>query len=783
MVLAGFFFWNPGSDLQKSLEGLFRSLLHSILEQCPHYIPHVLPKTWKKARAGSWQAQSDIDIPAKEIRTAFDQLVRNKALYQDHCFCLFIDGLDEYQERPNHDRREMVELLCSWARDSGVKLCVSSREDNVFMNSFSADRRFRLHELTKHDMRRYVRHRLAHLTEGESKDRLIDAIPERAQGIFLWVSVVTKSMRDELENGASAESLFNMLETLPEELHALFSYLLQSLNELCRRRAYRTLKMLLLSKEIRVDFTAFGYSFFETYEIDQEFAIREQFQTQAATLRGDSNFTASRNRQGEKQLNGWCKGLLEVLPERSFRPALVDYTHRSVAEFLALDTVKSEMERYNSGFDSANAVSQLFLAAQSHFPDANDLEAVRSRPYQYAELMEYRHETGMDSTPPFTFLECLASLRRLDQLEFVYGRVLSLVHLPRGVSALRFSRLHVDSSTKRVEASVEIEHPLFIAAVLGNCQYIMWKLDKDPTIAKDCDSMAILGYSLLCCGKYNLGPGHDFTRLQPDWNSTNSLLEQGFIDPMSRSELQPHVWVYFAEYSGMSLVREDIGSLQSRNAYDFNVSIWEHLLACEFLIWLFPSQSPGVDIGFFGKLAESLLERNAVSSTMHASVQVHYPDGEIHSVEVHVEVDTDGEKKKIELQGHYKRDQNPLLIGPPKLRFRDTSEWEVEDSGQRYKEFSFRSWIEYCTYQELPNKDNILRLLDRNAGVVTNAEEVHTVSLKEAVKEGTTNSPISASEGKFRVSRSKDGEVESVPGSISAIATRESYSPPSIFGM
>ena len=126
VVLAGFFFWNPGSDLQKSLEGLFRSLLHGILEQCPHYIPHVLPKTWKKARAGSWQAQSDIDIPVKEIRTAFDQLVRNKALYQEHCFCLFIDGLDEYQERPNHDRREMVELLCSWARDSGVKLCVSS---------------------------------------------------------------------------------------------------------------------------------------------------------------------------------------------------------------------------------------------------------------------------------------------------------------------------------------------------------------------------------------------------------------------------------------------------------------------------------------------------------------------------------------------------------------------------------------------------------------------------------------------------------------------------------
>ena len=97
--------------MQKSLAGLFRSLLHGILEQCPHYIPYAFPKIWKKASADPWQVQSDIEIPEKEIRIAFDRLVQSKALYEEYCFCLFIDGLDEYQERPNHDRKEMVELL------------------------------------------------------------------------------------------------------------------------------------------------------------------------------------------------------------------------------------------------------------------------------------------------------------------------------------------------------------------------------------------------------------------------------------------------------------------------------------------------------------------------------------------------------------------------------------------------------------------------------------------------------------------------------------------------
>ena len=41
LVLAAFFFWSSGTNLQKSQEGLLRSLLFEILSQSPELVPRV----------------------------------------------------------------------------------------------------------------------------------------------------------------------------------------------------------------------------------------------------------------------------------------------------------------------------------------------------------------------------------------------------------------------------------------------------------------------------------------------------------------------------------------------------------------------------------------------------------------------------------------------------------------------------------------------------------------------------------------------------------------------
>jgi hypothetical protein len=96
----------------------------------------------------------------------------------------------------------MVEILASWTKTAtdDVKLCVSSREYNVFLNFFDRNKRLCLQDLTKADMENYIRDRLLDINDLE-KESIIRTILGKAAGIFLWVTLVIKSIRRRLEDG------------------------------------------------------------------------------------------------------------------------------------------------------------------------------------------------------------------------------------------------------------------------------------------------------------------------------------------------------------------------------------------------------------------------------------------------------------------------------------------------------------------------------------------------------------------------------------------------------
>ncbi|KUJ18518.1 uncharacterized protein LY89DRAFT_667608 [Mollisia scopiformis] len=151
LVFAKFFFWRPGSMLQRSISGLLRSLLHDTLKVCPDLISAVLPDQWNNVKSIPWQMQHEPEFGNQETRSAFTRLIENRNMTRHHRFCFFIDGLDEYEETRQEDYKDLLDLLSKWteAAPDDVKLCVSSREDNVFVNNFSSEQRIRLQDLTK----------------------------------------------------------------------------------------------------------------------------------------------------------------------------------------------------------------------------------------------------------------------------------------------------------------------------------------------------------------------------------------------------------------------------------------------------------------------------------------------------------------------------------------------------------------------------------------------------------------------------------------------------------
>jgi hypothetical protein len=208
----------------------------------------VLPNQWNEVQSMPWQVQSQLQFSTKNIRAAFSRLCEVRNLYERHCFCYFIDGLDEYEETHQEDYKSMVEILSSWttASPDDVKICVSSREYNVFLNGFSSERRIRLQDLTKEDMQRYVRDKLQS-TEGPDSEKLVQAIVDKGNGIFLWVALVVKSLRERLEDGHELSALEAELDALPEELEGLFTHLLMSLDTSSRKKTYQFFAMILKS--------------------------------------------------------------------------------------------------------------------------------------------------------------------------------------------------------------------------------------------------------------------------------------------------------------------------------------------------------------------------------------------------------------------------------------------------------------------------------------------------------------------------------------------------------
>jgi hypothetical protein len=158
-VMADFYFWIAGQPLQRSIRGMLQTLLHGLLSALPALIPTACPTIWAlpAVRAATF---SNLQWSKQVLLEAFDKL----GAEPDICICLFIDGLDECEER---QQQELIEVLTHLSNLENVKLCFSSRQWPVFERPFgSLSTKLALQTLTRDDIRNYVVDRL-HSTDDE----------------------------------------------------------------------------------------------------------------------------------------------------------------------------------------------------------------------------------------------------------------------------------------------------------------------------------------------------------------------------------------------------------------------------------------------------------------------------------------------------------------------------------------------------------------------------------------------------------------------------------------
>ena len=240
LVLSHFFFWKPGDLLQKSIDGLKRTLLYLVLGQRPELIPTVFAKQWTQTES-TLMLTVPLDLQSKEIDTAFDLLLSDADIGNAYCFVFFLDGLDEFESRSmSATYTSLVRTLQAWLDNSPQKLkfCVSSREYPELELALQQHARIRLHEVTSRDIRIYIEdffvcsEELQRLKLPDYEEQhLKEELQLRCSGVFLWVALVLRQMEQGLVNGDGKADMLTKLHSLPMELEDLLLSIFESMDQ------------------------------------------------------------------------------------------------------------------------------------------------------------------------------------------------------------------------------------------------------------------------------------------------------------------------------------------------------------------------------------------------------------------------------------------------------------------------------------------------------------------------------------------------------------------------
>ena len=361
LITASFFFWHAGTALQKSQEGLLQSLLYELLRQCPEAISVLCPERWDLSLLSDHNQWTRQELFETLIKLCSGGPVLSAK------FLFFIDGLDEYSGRPS----DIVEVLQKVACLSNVKICISSRPWPAFETAFGADetKKLYLHELTKHDIMRYVESKLnknEHYCQAKTQDpiygELVSKIADKAKGVFLWVYLVVRSLLEGFENGDSNPFLHERVDELPEELEDLFRRMLDGIDKRYEAKSAQTLLIALTTPSMLPIMT---YAF-----LDEALSNPQQI-CEAAALPLTDNQIAYRQSQTVRQVNAITKGLLEVSDsDRSRHPYVrgsIDFLHRTVKDFL-VEYRATLIERAGPKFQVHVTLEYALLAEFKHFP-------------------------------------------------------------------------------------------------------------------------------------------------------------------------------------------------------------------------------------------------------------------------------------------------------------------------------------------------------------------------------------------------------------------------------
>jgi hypothetical protein len=367
--VASHFFWSAGTTMQKSQEGLLRSLLFQIFARFPELIPRLCPNRWDD----SFSAIPSLEPwSMSELSQTLESLANLDHL-PAKLFLLF-DGLDEY----DGEHSDIITVVKNMAKSPHIKLCVSSRPWTVFIDAFDDGQwKFYLQDLTRNDIRLYIKDNLeddVNFRDLKSRESagtkyLVQQIVSKAEGVFLWVYLVVRSLLRGLTNKDDMSDLENRLAELPGHLETYFKHMLDSIDDVYQQQTAQTFQIM-VNASTTLPLIALHFVDYERKQPD--YALQHPIK---AITHPELVAIVDKKR---RQINARCKDLVEVTTDAEnpfFFRYRASFLHRTVLDFLRTkDMVALMTMRSGDGFNPNLSLCRAYLAQVKVLPVAYELK-------------------------------------------------------------------------------------------------------------------------------------------------------------------------------------------------------------------------------------------------------------------------------------------------------------------------------------------------------------------------------------------------------------------------
>lgn len=225
-----FFIHGRGTPLQKTLLGLYRSLLHQLC-CCVRHVCGDLFQAFRKRQKERGNVEGKWDWMRGEVRLAFISGLTEAS--KTNSFAILVDGLDEAGE---DDAIQIVDDFRQILRQSGTSggnLHISFACRHYPGIVLDGGATICIEQHNADDIKTFVRDKVKGVPklDFEQQETLARHISSRSSGIFQWTVLVLGKARVLRTQGNNIQDIIARLNVVPADLHELYNLLLTDLDE------------------------------------------------------------------------------------------------------------------------------------------------------------------------------------------------------------------------------------------------------------------------------------------------------------------------------------------------------------------------------------------------------------------------------------------------------------------------------------------------------------------------------------------------------------------------